>query len=218
MVNKAVIVGASGLVGGELLKVLLQENYYTEVLALVRKELPVKHKKLVQLVVDFDSLPEHANAINGKALFCCLGSTRSKTPDLSVYRKIDHDYPVQLAEIAKQNKVASFHLISAVGANADSANFYTRLKGETERDIKKAGLHVLHIYQPSLLTGNRIEYRFAERVATVLMKALDPLLLGGLKKYKSIPAAVVARAMYKQSLNSEEGIFVHPSHHIKQLA
>jgi uncharacterized protein YbjT (DUF2867 family) len=218
MANKAVIAGASGLVGSELLKLLLQESYYNEVLVLVRKELPVQHKKLVQLIVEFDNLDQHRQAISGYALFCCLGSTKSKTPDLSIYRKIDHDYPVKLAKIAKQNNISHFHLVSAIGAKSTSHNFYSKMKGETEEDVQAVGVNTLHIYQPSLLTGNRNERRLAERIATNVMKVIDPLLIGGLKKYKSIPAATVARAMFKQSLNQEEGVFVHPSDHIKQLA
>jgi len=218
MANKAVIAGASGLVGNELLQILLQQPQYDEVLILVRKELPVQHKKLVQLIVDFDHLDHHQQAITGYAIFCCLGSTRSKTPDLSSYRKIDHDYPVQLANIALKNKVPHFHLVSAIGANSASSNFYTKMKGETEEDVQAVGIRSLHIYQPSLLIGNRKEHRLAERVATGVMKIIDPLLLGGLKKYQSIAAANVAQAMFKQSLNQEEGVFIHPSDHIKQLA
>jgi len=218
MANKAVIVGASGLVGSELLQILLEKSQYNEVLILVLKELPLQHKKLVQLIVDFDNLEQHQQAINGHVVFCCLGSTKSKTPDLSVYRKIDHDYPVKLAQIAVKNKVPHFHLVSAIGANSKSSNFYTKMKGETEIDVQVAGIRTLHIYQPSLLTGSRKEHRLAERIATKVMKVIDPLLIGGLQKYRSIAAATVAMAMYKQSLNQEEGVFVHPSDHIKQLA
>jgi uncharacterized protein YbjT (DUF2867 family) len=218
MVNKAVIAGASGLVGNELLQILLQENYYTEVLILVREALPLQHNKLVQLVVDFEQIERHENVITGHALFCCLGTTKSKTPDVSTYRKIDHDYPVKLAEIARRNHIAQYHLISAIGASINSSTFYTKLKGETERDVEAARIETLHIHQPSLLTGNRKENRFMEKLATKIMKGLDPLLIGSLKKYRSIPATTVARAMYKQSLNQDVGVFVHPSDHIKQLA
>jgi uncharacterized protein YbjT (DUF2867 family) len=218
MANKAVIAGASGLVGSELLSILLQSTQYDEVLILVRKELPVQHKKLVQLIVDFDNLDQHQQVINGHVIFCCLGSTKSKTPNLLIYRKIDHDYPVKLAQIAVKNKMPHFHLVSAIGADSKSGNFYTKMKGETENDVQAAGIRSLHIYQPSLLTGNRKEHRLAERIATNIMKVIDPLLIGGLQKYRSIAAATVAMAMFKQSLNQEEGVFVHPSDHIKQLA
>ncbi|HZY37996.1 MAG TPA: NAD(P)H-binding protein [Mucilaginibacter sp.] len=156
---KAVVAGASGLIGGLLVDVLLQSIAYQEVTALVRAELPITNPKLKQVVVDFDNLPDYESEVNGHALFCCLGSTRKKTPDLSVYRKIDHDYPVQLAQIALKNGIQQIHLVSAMGANADSSNFYTKMKGETENDIKNVGLNCLHIYRPALITGNRTEKR-----------------------------------------------------------
>jgi len=218
MLKKAVIVGASGLIGNELLNILLQSSDYQEVLILVRKEIPINHPKLVQLVVDFDKLDQWTDAITGHALFCCLGTTKDKTPDEPIYRKIDHDYPVQLAQIAHQNKIKQYHLVSAIGANVNSSIFYTKLKGETERDIENVGLPTLHIYQPSFLEGRQKEKRPMEKFITVIMKAINPLLIGGFAKYRSIPATTVARAMFKQSLKNEVGIFIHPTDKIKQLA
>jgi len=216
--NKAIIAGASGLIGGELLNILLQQPDYERILILVRTELPLKHKKLTQLVVDFDKLNDYANEINGHAFFSCLGSTRRKTPDLDVYRKIDHDYPLHLAQLAAKNGVEQFHLVSSLGADASASNFYTKMKGEIERDIKETGLKCLHIYRPAFLTGDRKEERPLEGALNVFMKIINPLLLGGLKKYRSIPAKTVAMAMYKESKINERGIFIHPSDKIKKLA
>ena len=216
---KAIIAGASGLIGGLLLDILLQSSEYKEVVILVRKELPIKHKKLKQLVVDFDKLQDDAADINGQAIFCCLGTTRKKTPDLAAYRKIDHDYPVQMAEIGLQNGIGQYHLVSALGADAVSSNFYMKMKGEVEDDIIKVGLRCLQIYRPSFLTGDRTEKnRVEERIVAVLFKVIDPLLIGRFKKYRSIPAKTVAMAMYKQSLKSQEGVFIHLSDQIKQLS
>jgi uncharacterized protein YbjT (DUF2867 family) len=217
MAKKAIIAGASGLIGGLLLDILLQQPEYDEVMILVRKELALQHKKLKQQVIDFEHLADYSGMIAGNAIFCCLGSTRKKTPDLNVYRKIDHDYPLQLAQIAAKNGIDQFHLVSSLGADAASSNFYIKLKGETEEDIKKVGLKCLHIYRPSFLTGKRTENRPIERYMSVVIKFIDLLLIGGLKKYRSIPAATVARAMYKQSLKNEDGIFIHSSDNIKQL-
>ena len=216
--NKAVLAGASGLIGSNLLQILLDRNYYDEVVILVRQMLPVEHLKLTQIQVDFDHLEDHTNTITGHAIFCCVGSTKKKTPDLAVYRKVDHDYPLLLAQIALKNGIEQYHLVSALGANAVSSNFYTRMKGETENDIKNIGLPCLHIYRPALLTGNRSEFRLAERIFTPIMRIMDPLLIGGLKKYRSIPAKAVALAMYNESMNNESGVFIHPSDQIKQLS
>ena len=215
---KAVIAGASGLVGECLLSILLQSPVYKEVTVLIRKDIPLQNHKLKKVLVDFNKLSDYEGEINGHAFFSCLGSTRKKTPDLAVYRKIDHDYPLQLAQIALKNGIQQYHLVSAMGANAASSNFYTKMKGETENDIKDVGLNCLHIYRPALLTGNRAEKRAGERFLFGLFKLIDPLLIGGLKKYRSIPAATVAMAMYKQSLIKQEGVFIHLSDEIKELA
>lgn len=218
MSNKAVIAGASGLIGSKLLNILLHESYYDEVLILVRKELPVSHKKLVQLVIDFDRLEDHAAAITGHAVFCCLGSTVKKTPALTIYRKIDHDYPLTLAQLGRQNGVEQYHLVSSIGANSRSSNFYTRMKGETEADIEKVRMKCLHIYRPSFLVGTRNESRPRESFFVGLMKLIDPLLVGSLRKYRSIPAETVARAMFNESIKKQEGVFIHASDKIKLLA
>jgi uncharacterized protein YbjT (DUF2867 family) len=218
MPKKVIIAGASGLIGSKLLNILLLKPDYDEILVLVRKELAVKHNKLIQLIVDYDELDRYKKAITGHALFCCLGSTRKKTPDLTEYRKIDHDYPLKLAELAKENGIAQYHLVSAIGANAKSSNFYSKMKGETENDIKHIGLRCLHIYRPSLLTGNREESRVGERIAIWLMQVINPFLVGNLKKYGSIPAAIVALAMFKESTQNSDGTFIHPSDKIRILA
>jgi len=218
MSKKVVIAGASGLIGSNLLEILLKETNYDEILVLVRKELPIEHKKLVQLIIDFEKLDEHASVINGHAIFCCLGSTRKKTPDLALYRKIDHDYPLKLAQLAKKNNVQQYHLVSSIGANSKSSNFYTKMKGETEDDIQKVDLKCLQIYEPSILTGDRKESRLMERFSIGIMRFIDPLLIGSLRKYRSIPAQIVAQAMFNQSLKKQEGVFVHPSDKIKLLA
>jgi len=218
MKYKAVIAGASGLIGNLLLEHLLHHPDYDEVLVLVRKKLMIQHQKLTQLILDFDHLDDYQSQINGHALFCCLGTTKNKTPDLKEYRKIDHDYPVQLAKIAAKNSMKQYHLVSSLGADKSSSIFYTKLKGETEEDIKQNKVDGIYIYQPSMLIGNRQEKRFAERLAMRLFKWIDPLLIGKLKKYRSIKADTVAKAMLNQSLKNNSGIFTYPSDQIKKLA
>lgn len=219
MAYKAIIAGATGLIGSNLLNILLTQPEYDEVVILVRRSTGIKHVKLTELVIDFDNLGDYAAKITGHALFCCLGSTKRKTPDLNIYRKIDHDYPLKLAQLAKQNRIDQYHFVSSLGANGNASGFYLKTKGKTEEDIKQAGVKCLHIYQPALLTGDRKEYRGPmEKIATTVMKAIDPLLIGSLKKYRSIAGHTVAMAMFKESINNNEGIFIHPSDNIKQIA
>ena len=218
MANKVIIAGASGLIGSNLLQITLAEPNYDEVLILVRKELPLSNPKLKQLIVDFEQPGTYSAAITGHALFCCLGSTKKKTPNLNDYRKIDHDYPLLLAQMALQNGVAQYHVVSSIGADPKSSFYYTKIKGDMEKDIKSAGLKNLHIYEPATLTGNRNEHRPLENMMVPIIKIFDPLLIGPLKKYRTIPAKTVALAMYNQSLKKEDGLFIYPSNIIKQLA
>ena len=208
---KAVLLGASGLIGSSLLGQLLASPHYSEVLVLVRKPLNQQHPKLKVLVVDFDKLNNYAENLKTDVVFCCLGTTKKKTPDQENYRKIDYQYPLDMGWIAYTNGAAQYHLVSSLGANPQSSIFYSRLKGEVERDLKTIPFKTIHIYRPSLLDGERKESRLGERLMIYAMRALNPLLIGGLKKYRSIRIDRVAAAMLNQSLVDKRGIFIHQS-------
>jgi uncharacterized protein YbjT (DUF2867 family) len=172
----------------------------------------------MQVIADFDDVEAYEKYITGHAFFCCLGSTRNKTPDKNEYYKIDHDHPVKLAEIALKNGVEQYHLVSSIGADANSSNFYLKMKGETEEDIKKVGLKALCIYRPSILVGERTESRQMERLAIKFMLLISPLLVGPLRKYRAIHAKIVAKVMYKTSLKPREGVYIYSSERIKRRA
>jgi uncharacterized protein YbjT (DUF2867 family) len=218
MTKKAIIVGATGLIGSRLLKILLANHTYGEVLVIGRKKIRTKDTKLTQLVVEFEHLDHYAASITGDVLFCCIGTTRHQTPDKAEYRKIDHDYPLALAEIAVRNGIEQYHLVSAIGANAKSSRFYPRIKGETEEDIKNTGLKSLHIYQPSILIGRRKKIRLLESLAIAVITIVSPVLIGSLRKYRAIKATTVAAAMFKLSLKYKPGVFTYTSDIIKQNA
>lgn len=218
MEKKAVLLGASGLIGESLLEQLLSDIHYKEVLAVGRKKLERQHPKLKQLVVDFDKLNDYASEIQGDVIFCCLGTTKSKTPDQVQYKKIDYQYPLNAAAIAQINGIEQYHLVSALGANPSSSIFYTKTKGEVERDLKALPFKSIHIYQPSLLVGERKENRNMEGMMTVVMQILNPLLFSGLRKYRSIKIEKVARAMLKKSLEDATGTFVYPSDKIEEIS
>jgi uncharacterized protein YbjT (DUF2867 family) len=218
MAYKAIIAGASGLIGSELLTILLNQPEYAEVVILVRKSTGIQHLKLKELVIDYEQLDKYAAEISGHAIFSCLGTTNNKTPDKNIYRKIDHDYPVKLAQLGLKNGVKQFHLVSSLGADSKSSTFYLKLKGETDDDIQKVGLNTVHIYQPSFITGDRKEHRLSEKIFNPIMKLINPLLFGSFKKYRSISAQTIAMAMFKQSITNDEGVFIHPSDNIKQIA
>lgn len=217
MDKKAILLGASGLIGTHLLSLLLNSSTYDQVLILVRKELNIQHPKLRQLIVDFELLNQYAHEIKGDVVFCCLGTTKSKTPDPAQYRKIDLQYPVDVAWMAQSNGAEQYHLISALGANRNSSIFYSKLKGEAEHEIKAVPFKAIHIYQPSLLDGDRKESRSGEHTMIRIMHILNPLLIGPLKKYRSIQVSKVAMAMFRKSTEEHKGIYTYTSEEIDAI-
>lgn len=217
MKEKAILLGASGLIGSHLLKLLLASAAYGEVIAFVRKPLPLSNNKLKQIVTNFEELNTLDDSIVGSIVFCCLGSTKSKTPNLRDYKKVDVDIPIYFAQKALKHNARQYHLVTAIGANADSSNFYSKMKGEVENAIKGLAYETINIYRPSFLRGNRKENRPVEKFMQPIMRLVDLALLGPLKKYQSIEAEDVAYAMFNESIKNKRGIFVHNSEQIKRL-
>ncbi len=213
----AIVAGSSGMVGTALLHELCAYTKYTEIRLLVRRSSGFIHAKVNEQVVDLNDLQNAAGYIKGDVLFCCLGSTRKKTPRKEDYYRIDHDYPLNLAHTGLQNGISQFHLVSSLGANPHSKNFYLRMKGETEADISRLPFSSVHIYRPSILTGNRQENRLAESISIGLMKCINPLLTGKWKKFRSISAEQVAKAMTTQSLKATPGVHIYESDEIQTI-
>lgn len=199
MKKTALLFGASGLTGSFLLQQLLQDPGYQQVIVFGRRKLEIAHPKLSQQLLDIDKPNDHINSIKADALFCCLGTTIRKAGSQQAFRKVDHDFVVSLMQMAEKNKIPRFLVISSMGANAGSRNFYLRTKGEMEAQLEKTGIAYKTIVRPSLIMGNRNEWRLGESVAVVLMKLIGPLMFGPLKKYRSIKAETIARAMHRLS-------------------
>jgi NAD(P)-dependent dehydrogenase (short-subunit alcohol dehydrogenase family) len=206
---KAIIVGASGLIGGKLLKELLNHAEYDEVLVLVRKELPVQHKKLVQLVIDFNELPKYAASLTGHAVFSCLGTTKANTPDASQYRKIDHDYPLEIARLAKANGVKQFHVVSAIGANANRPPFIKTKRASWRKSLKTIGIESCISTSPPCYMAAVKRNVTLEKVLIGIFKVVDYLLIGGLRKYRSIDGATVAMPCTKIRWQASRHTYLH---------
>jgi uncharacterized protein YbjT (DUF2867 family) len=217
MSKKAILLGASGLIGSNLLAQLLNNPNYSEVLAIGRKTLNIEHPKLKELIVDFDHIDQYSANVKGDVVFCCLGTTNGKTPDKVQYKKIDYQYPLDIGSIAQNNGATAYHLVSSMGADINSSLFYPKTKGEVERDLKAIPFKSIYIYRPSLLDGDRKEKRSAEKIMIGLMRFLNPILIGGLKKYRSIKIETVASAMLKESLTDKKGVFIYSSDQIEAL-
>lgn len=210
--RKAVVFGASGLVGGHLLDLLVNSDQYGQVIIFNRSKMEITSPKVQQVLVDFDNLSKHAVEIEGDVLFCTLGSTISKAGSKEAFRKVDHQIPLELAEIAKNNHISNFIMLSSLGADKSSSNFYLHTKGSVELDVQRAFPFHSYFLRPSLLMGDRKEFRLGESIAKTSMNLLSPLMLGPLRKYKGIDAREVAAAMIaidlqrpqKQFFESEE--------------
>ena len=213
----SLIVGATGLTGKALLHNLLEADEYDKVMVLVRKPISISNEKLIQRVVDFDKLYVYKEQFIADDVFCCLGTTIKKAKTKEAFKKVDLQYPLEIARLTKENGARQFLVISAMGANPKSSVFYSQAKGLMESELQKIGFDTLHIFRPSMLLGNRDEFRLGEKVGIVLFKLLSWLFVGSLKKYKAIHTDVVAKAMYKAAQAEKIGVNIYPSDKIKLM-
>ena len=217
MSKSALIIGATGLVGGFVLDDLLNDDYYSEVIVLTRKSLNKIHPKLKEILVDFNNLENYATEIKADNIFCCLGTTIKTAGSQEAFKKVDYEYPLRVAEIAKENGATNYLLISALGSSKSSIIFYNRVKGEVEADIAKLNFESFHILQPSLIIGERKESRTGEDIAQKLSPVYDAIMFGPLSKYKSIKASQIAKAMVYYSKLETKGIMRHESSELQKV-
>lgn len=217
MAKSALLVGATGLVGGLVLEELLKDDYFSEVKVLTRKSLHNNHPKLKEILVDFNKLEEYKNDIKADLVFCCLGTTIKTAGSQEAFKKVDYEYPLRVAEIAKQNGTEKYLIITALGSSKTSMIFYNRVKGEVEEAIGKLNFDAFHILQPSLIIGERKESRTGEGIAQKLSPVYDFLMFGPLSKYKSIQATQIAKAMVHYSKSDAKGILKHESDELQKV-
>lgn len=214
MKRKACILGATGLVGSQLLNYLLEDDKYDEVLVYARRSTGVEHPKLHEVVGDLLDEGFFNDPIFAEDIFCCIGTTQSKTPDVSVYKQIDFGIPVHSAQAGIRGGMRKFLVVSSIGANANSRMFYPKVKGQMEDALKKMAIPRLHIFRPSMLLGDRNEFRFGESVGKALVKVFGVFIPS---KYKGISASEVAQAMHRVAV-SDVGKLVYESDEIKKMA
>ncbi|RLQ90373.1 oxidoreductase [Planomicrobium sp. Y74] len=215
--KSALIAGATGLTGSKLVEVLLNHPEYYKITVFVRRPLSIEHPKLEQIKVDYYRLDDYKKHLQVDDVFCCLGTTIKKAGSQKAFRRVDYDYPVALAQLAKSAGAKNFLVVSAMGADSRSNIFYNRVKGQMEDSLKKMELPALHIFRPSLLLGDRKEFRLGEKAASLISPVLSPLLRGGMKKYKPIQAEQVAKAMCAAAQTESDGIQVYPSDRIAEM-
>lgn len=204
--KKAIVIGATGLIGQSLLEELAVDNTFGEVLAITRRPVNFRHHKIINQVVEFDNLANFSHLLKGDVLFSCLGTTKKQAGSISAQRLVDVDYQLKAAEIAAANGVAEYFLVSSSGANAASSNAYLRMKGELEEKVAQLTFKRICIFQPSLLLGERAGFRLAEKLAGWILPTLCTLPF--LTRYKPIYGSQIAKKMRQECVKRFTGIHV----------
>lgn len=208
------LAGGTGLIGSQLLKLLVEDEQYKKVKCLTRNKLPFEHEKISVIQTDGGNLNDLADTLQADDVFCCLGTTIKKAKTKEAFKKIDFEYPLRLANLAKAGGTSQFLLVSSLGADAGSSLFYNQVKGEVEAAIEAVGFRTFHVFRPSLLLGPRAEERSSEDAAKLFFRLFGFLVP---RKYKAIDSAKVANAMRQMAKKDELGKFVHESTSLQQF-
>lgn len=209
----ALLAGASGLVGGECLKRLVESPEYGRVIVVTRRDLgePARHPKVIQRVIDFDRLGGDRDELRAHHVFCALGTTIRKAGSKARFRRVDYEYPLRLAQIARMNDAHHFSIVSALGASRSSPFFYSRVKGEVEQGLRAMRWPSLAIFRPSVIAGERGESRPLERVSEHLLR-LAPAT------WRPVAASDIAAAMVSVAIESPPDVTIVESRDIAARA
>ncbi len=203
----AAVIGASGLIGSAIVHELIQNSTYSEIRIITRRSLQFQHELIKEVIVDFANSVDYKNSLEGCiAIYCAVGTTNKKVKgNKDAYRKVDYQIPVQAAQFAEELGIPYFTVVSSVGANDKSSNFYLQLKGEMESKISQFSISQIAIFRPSMLLGKRNEFRLAEKIASIMFPVVSFLFPS---KYKPIQAQKVAKAMVQFGNHENKGIHI----------
>lgn len=217
MEKTAILIGATGLTGRHLLNLLLTDSDYVRIIVLGRRTTGIKHTKIKEHIIDLMDLSNFGDLIKGDVAFCCVGTTKSKTPNKENYYNIDYGIPTSLAYLCDKNKVENFVVLSSMGANEKSRSFYLRTKGLMEKTILSTTVKNIFILRPSIIMGKRQDKRLLEFVFKMIFKCFEWFMIGAFESYKSIHAKKIAQAMI---VLSKKGYYspVIMSNQIQKLA
>lgn len=214
----AIVAGASGLVGDHVLRRLLAGGPYDRIVAFVRGPLDLIHRKLEQRTIDYERIGRMSAFPRAEDVFCCLGTTIKKAGTPEAFHKVDVEYVGHLAEVSVRAGASQFLLVSAVGASAQSGNFYLRCKGEAEDMVRALPFRGVQIFRPSILVGHRREKRSAEAFGIAAARFFSPAMVGPARRYRPIRADHVAKAMLVVARDSPAGIHVYEGDAMRDLA
>ena len=193
----ALVFGSSGLIGQQLVQLLIQNNSYQKIKLFVRKKPNIQNPKIEIIETKFDNLEILSPEIKGDDCFFCIGTTKKNSPDKTEYQRVELELPKKIANLAKQNNLQSFIFVSSGYANSKSSGDYLKFKGLVEEELISLEFNNLGILRPSFLVGNRKEKRIGEKIGIIIFKILSPLMVGPLKRMKPIHVKTVAGAMIK---------------------
>jgi uncharacterized protein YbjT (DUF2867 family) len=202
----ALLLGATGLVGGLVLPRLLDHGRWDRVVTIGRRPMPQASPAHVHHVLDFAHLAERPDLFACDDVFCCLGTTIRQAGSEEAFARVDRDYPFAAAQLARGQGATQFLLVTSIGASPRSPFFYTRTKGEVEEALKGVGYESLSIFRPSQLSGARAEERPTEKLALAVLRVVSPLLAGPLRRYRATPAEAVAEAMVSVAAERPAGV------------
>lgn len=200
----AVIIGATGMVGNNLVQLLLHDDRFSRIIVFVRRPLQIQDNKLEEHIINFDKPESWMHLVQGDILFSALGSTIKQAGSQDNQYKIDYTYQYSFAQAAAKNQIPTLVLVSAAGANPKARIFYSRMKGELERDVKTLPFKSVNIIRPGLLHGTRKEERFGENMAYKALKAINAI--GLFKQYRPISGETVAAALRNAGLQAKPGL------------
>lgn len=213
----ALLLGSTGLVGSKLLMMLLNNQEYARVVVFNKRDSGISHPKLIQHIIDFEKLSDIKHLVSGHDFFCTIGTTIKKAGSKPAFQKVDYEYPRQFSMFAQENNVNQFLIVTSIGADDKSANFYLKTKGQIEAFLKDSFIESVSVLQPSLLLGQRNEFRLAEKAGAIFSKVFSFLLFGSFKKYKPIHSETVAKAMISLALKRKPGFHIYPSDVIDEI-
>jgi uncharacterized protein YbjT (DUF2867 family) len=213
----AILLGATGLTGSYLLKMLLEDERYGTIKLFSRSSVNIEHSKIQEYLGDILHLENFGHEFFADEVYCCIGTTKSKTPDVEKYKQIDHGIPVAAATLCVKNNIPTFIVVSALGADTKSSIFYNRIKGHMEEDVLALRITNTYILEPSMIGGERNERRTGEWIAKQVFKVFNGILTGPLKKYRSIHPETIAKAMIWVASNEYSNPRI-PSDEITRLA
>ncbi len=214
----AVVFGSTGLVGKTLVEQVLSNPKYRQVLCVNRRQQNIDDHRYKEIIDDLLDVKNLDDIRFGEDVFCCLGTTIKKAGNKAKFEKIDFDLPVEIGKIAEKKKVKHYIVVSSIGSQADSNNFYLRTKGRMEEAVQKLVIPQITIVRPSMLLGHRKEFRFGEELGKVVMKIFKPLISGKWKKYRAIHADDVAKAMIIIANSEPTGQVIFESKELQEIA